>query len=141
MNARNGRPFAEPKPPGTRVTLGHRVTPEAKARLEALCEQTGRSMSQEVENRLEQSFLYDAAFPSPELRMWSVIVARKFQQAGQAQAMATGIDRQAWMQDARCMKGATVAVISHLLRDLILVDGVGVGDVREAVRLISKELD
>ena len=51
---RIGRPTKRPKP-GERVPLGLRVTPEMKKRLEKAAIRNGRSISQEVELRLERS--------------------------------------------------------------------------------------
>lgn len=42
-----------------RIALGLRVTPEMKRRLDVLARTSGRSLSQEVEIRLEQSFRDD----------------------------------------------------------------------------------
>jgi TraY domain len=48
-------PKRDPKP-GERFQIGVRVTPEMKRRLEAAAEQSGRSLTQEAELRLERSF-------------------------------------------------------------------------------------
>lgn len=53
---RGGRPKTRQPRPGERVHLGLRVSPELKRRLERAAEQSTRSLSQEVEFRLEQSF-------------------------------------------------------------------------------------
>src|SRR6266404_6500241 len=53
--ARRGRPTKEPEP-GKRVSLGLKVTPLLKKRLEFEAAQSGRTQSQEAEARLEQSF-------------------------------------------------------------------------------------
>ncbi|TSE03754.1 hypothetical protein C1D09_025355 [Mesorhizobium intechi] len=50
-----GRPKREPEP-GERVHLGFRVTPDMKARVESAASDSGRSISQEAEYRLERSF-------------------------------------------------------------------------------------
>jgi hypothetical protein len=52
------RPGRPTKPPtlGERVMLGLRVTPAMKLKLEAAAIESGRSISQECELRLEQSF-------------------------------------------------------------------------------------
>ena len=50
-----GRPTKEPKAEG-RVSLGLRVTPEAKRKLDHAARKSGRSQSQEAEFRIEQSF-------------------------------------------------------------------------------------
>ena len=41
---------------GDRVSLGLRVTPTAKRRLDKAAKESGRSQSQEAEIRIEQSF-------------------------------------------------------------------------------------
>lgn len=52
---RLGRPM-KPPTPGERTPLGLRVTAETKRKLEAAAIESGRSLSQEAELRLEQSF-------------------------------------------------------------------------------------
>ncbi len=56
---RMGRP---PLPPGTRrgASMGFRPTPEIREKLEEASKANGRSMSQEVEHRLERSFIEEA---------------------------------------------------------------------------------
>lgn len=51
---RIGRPTKKPKP-GERVPLGLRITPRMKRKLEEAARRKGRSLSQEVELRLERS--------------------------------------------------------------------------------------
>jgi len=55
---RIGRPVKEPAP-GTRVSLGLKVTPAIKKQLDAAAALTGRTQSQEAELRLENSFRDD----------------------------------------------------------------------------------
>ena len=55
MGKRLGRPM-KPPTPGERTPLGLRVTAETKRRIEAAAIESGRSISQEAELRLEQSF-------------------------------------------------------------------------------------
>lgn len=43
--------------PGERVAMSFRVTPEMKAKLDTAAATSGRSLSQEIELRLEQAFL------------------------------------------------------------------------------------
>src|SRR6266446_6057044 len=52
---RRGR-AARPAPPGARPSLGLKVTPEVKNKLDAAAKQNGRTQSQEAEQRLERSF-------------------------------------------------------------------------------------
>jgi hypothetical protein len=51
-----------------RVPLNMRTTPGTRARLEAAAEKSGRSLVQEVEFRLEQSFASDDVFGGDEYR-------------------------------------------------------------------------
>ena len=55
---RIGRPTKKPKP-GERVPLGLRITPRMKSKLEEAATKKGRSLSQEVEMRLEMSLSAD----------------------------------------------------------------------------------
>jgi hypothetical protein len=59
---RIGRPTKPPKP-GERVTLGLRVTPEVKEKLQLAAVGKGRSLSQEAEFRLERSFETESLLP------------------------------------------------------------------------------
>jgi predicted transcriptional regulator len=52
---RMGRPLKAAQP-GKRVSLGLKVTPEIKARLDEAARANGRTQSQEAEYRLERSF-------------------------------------------------------------------------------------
>jgi hypothetical protein len=52
---RRGRPARSPEP-GERVPMSFRVTPAFKARLDLAAARTGKSVAQEVEQRLEASF-------------------------------------------------------------------------------------
>lgn len=55
------RPGPKPRGPfqDKRKTLTTRITEDTRARLDAAAQQTGRSLSQEIELRLEKSFLLD----------------------------------------------------------------------------------
>ena len=53
--ARVGRPTKAAKP-GTRMSLGLKVTPQIKIRLDNAARESGRTQSQEAELRLERSF-------------------------------------------------------------------------------------
>jgi hypothetical protein len=52
---------------GRRFAIGLRVTQERRKQLEAIAQQTGRSISQEIELRLERSFWDDEAMGGPEM--------------------------------------------------------------------------
>lgn len=53
---RGGRPRKAKAKPGDRIQLGVRVTNEIKARLDGAAKDSGRSLSQEAEFRIERSF-------------------------------------------------------------------------------------
>ena len=60
LRSKRGRP---PLPPGEKKldAMGFRPTPEVREKLEAAAKENGRSLSREVESRLEQSFLNEEA--------------------------------------------------------------------------------
>lgn len=61
--AKIGRPPKIPSEEGRRVSLGLRVTPTTKLRLDKAAAISGRSQSQEAELRLEHSFAREDRFP------------------------------------------------------------------------------
>jgi hypothetical protein len=69
---KRGRPMKRPVP-GERTPLGLRVTAELKENLEQAAIQSGRSLSQEAELRLEKSFERDFILKS--IKAWA---AREF---------------------------------------------------------------
>jgi hypothetical protein len=70
---RIGRPTKPPKP-GERVPLGLRVTPEMKKRLEQAAIKNGRSLSQEVELRLERSLYVSRHLMMAQGDIWSPVL-------------------------------------------------------------------
>lgn len=58
MTPRRGRP-TKSATPGTRASLGLKVTADLKARLEAAAAASGRTQSQEAEWRIDRSFRED----------------------------------------------------------------------------------
>ena len=70
---RIGRP-TKPPAPGERVPLGLRVTPEMKRRLEAAATKKGRSLSQEVELRLERSLDFARHLIIAQGDLWSPVL-------------------------------------------------------------------
>lgn len=59
---RTGRPAKKPKP-GSRVSLGLKVTAQMKELLDAQAKASGRTQSQEAELRLEQTFWQEELLP------------------------------------------------------------------------------
>ena len=73
---RMGRPTKRPKP-GERVPLGLQVTPEMKKRLEKAAIKNGRSISQEVELRLERSLDLSRHLIMAHDDRWSPVLIHK----------------------------------------------------------------
>jgi len=115
---RMGRPLKTAKP-GTRVSLGLKVTPETKTRIDEAARRNGRTQSQESEYRLERSFADEAAFPNEQVRFWAAYMANTFTQAGaHAAREETGedVDATIWMKHADTYRAAVVEVFDALLR-------------------------
>jgi TraY domain len=123
-NRKGGRPRRRAPVPGERVSLGLRVTPEMKARLDAEARRSGRSQSQEAELRLEQSFRNDnyadqAMDLAYGLRLTALLKAlgRVMVDAGPVAAMRkTGRHQDAvnWMSNAYAFDQAAEAVATVL---------------------------
>src|SRR5438067_2091755 len=86
-----GRPGRKPQPAnqGKRASLGLKVTPEIKNRLDAAAKENGRTQSQEAEVRIEQSFrdqksavLFADAYYGRELAALLEAVGRAMRDAG-----------------------------------------------------------
>lgn len=101
---------AQPANRGQRVSLGLKVTPVTKARLDATAKENGRTQSQEAEVRLEHSFRQqDLLAPAltlaygPECAAILLTVARAFARNGRIGAViARGGDpeaRQGWHRE------------------------------------------
>lgn len=73
---RIGRPTKAPKE-GERVSLGLRVTPDTKRKLEAAAIQRGRSLSQEAEIRLEASLASDNHLSISRAGEWAPVLFSK----------------------------------------------------------------
>ena len=76
-----GRPKREPMP-GERVPMSFRVTPELKARIDRAAEHSGRSVSLEMELRLEQSFEKETRLGGPDLSNIATLMLAAFWHAG-----------------------------------------------------------
>lgn len=73
---RIGRPTKRPKP-GERVALGLRITPEMKRNLERAAVKSGRSLSQEVERRIDRSLDFDRHLVIAQGDFWSPVLIHK----------------------------------------------------------------
>ncbi|MGE0117654.1 MAG: TraY domain-containing protein [Dongiaceae bacterium] len=87
---RAGRP-TKAAPPGTRASLGLKVTADTKRRLEEAAKASGRTQSQEAEARLERSFDFDAALGGPQIADLVKAIGHTMSAAGAlAFSLATG---------------------------------------------------
>lgn len=99
-----------------RHPLSMRTTIDIKRRLERSAAASGRSIAQEVENRIERSFVYDEAFGSPEIRDAVLRMAAAFSIAGSGSAMGKGLGGLGeWLTDDDCYRAAMCAVLDALL--------------------------
>jgi hypothetical protein len=121
---RLGRPTVAAAP-NERASLGLRVTAEAKSRIEEAAIRSGRSISQEVELRVERSFTDDVAFTSESMRLWSYLAAREFAQSGRLAARGLALDDPdaTWMQDPECLLQASMSLMKMLARDYLAAGG------------------
>lgn len=76
---KRGRPTIAAKP-GTRASLGLKVTSDMKARIEMAARQSGRTQSQEAEARLERTFRDDEVLA--ELRTANELLVRYLANSG-----------------------------------------------------------
>jgi hypothetical protein len=85
-----GRPAARKTEAGQRVHIGFRVPPDLKRKVERAAKDNTRSISQEAEIRLANSFLRQDAFGGPEIMQVYDLMALGFTRAGQ---MSAGPDK------------------------------------------------
>ena len=96
---RPGRPPRTPAP-GERVPMSFRVTPEFKAKLDQAAKESGKSLAQEVEQRLERSFV-DAEIWGGHLNMAAhhALAAVVFTLAGEAR-----IKPESWLYNPKAFE-------------------------------------
>jgi Arc-like DNA binding dprotein len=106
-----GRP---PKTPGEakRAQFNTRVRPSLKSALDVAAQANRRSVSEEVEARLEQSFSLETILGSQE----ALLPAAAFALAGQHAAEATGQPVADWRNDRHCYEEAMLALLEVLWR-------------------------
>jgi TraY domain len=92
---------------GKRYPLNMRTTRETRERLEAAAIASGRSLVQEVEFRLERSFVQENALGGPEMMRLA------FQMAA---AFAVETQGEDWAADLAAYARGTTAVIRALIR-------------------------
>lgn len=111
-----GRPKRDPLP-GERVPVSFRVTPDLKARLNRVAEESGRSISLEMEMRLQQSFEKEARLGGPDLANLAMLMLAAFSHAGAqyARANENPDSPKRWLQDPAAYGAAVAAVLRALI--------------------------
>ena len=109
------KPKREPKP-GERVHAGLRVTPDLRRRIGRAAAKSGRSLSQEMEFRLERSLAVDTAFGSTEMHDMALRMSSAFAIAGEARAVEKNIGPN-WINDADAYRSAMFSVFAALIRN------------------------
>jgi hypothetical protein len=94
---------------GKRHPLNMRTTKATRDRLEAAVATSGRSLVQEVEARLEQSFHQETVLGSPEMARLAFTMAASF-------AVATHGEN--WSSDPIAYSKGVAAVLDALIRDM-----------------------
>jgi hypothetical protein len=92
-----------------------RVTPELKGRIERAAKKSGRSLSQEMEFRIERSLSLEDAFGSGEMHDMARRMATAFAIAGESRAVEKGIGPN-WIDDPDSYRSAMFSVFATLLR-------------------------
>lgn len=112
-DARRGRP---PKTAGEakRAQFNTRLRPSLKEALEAAARANGRSASEEIEVRLEQSVALQTLIGSQE----GLLPAIAFSLAGQRAAEVSGHPVAEWRSDQYCFEEGMLALLEVLCRQL-----------------------
>jgi hypothetical protein len=102
------------KPAATRKrnNLTFRTRDDLRGQLEKASAATGRSISEEVEYRLNRSFTYDDAFGSQEMRHIAVLMAASFLSAGNLSSSKPIAE---WIKDPDVFRRAMFGTVYALL--------------------------
>jgi hypothetical protein len=108
---RRGRPALPPEEV-KRHALGIRTTKKLKDLLQLAADSSGRSVAQEIEFRLEQSFSLETILDGQE----ALLPAAAFALAGQKAAEISGVPVAEWRNDGHCYEQAMLALLEVLWR-------------------------
>jgi hypothetical protein len=97
--------------------LNMRTTAKLRDQLEAAAGSSGRSLTQEVERRLEATFEHDEVFGGPELRQLALAMIGAFGLAGQFRA-GWNVPPREWLRDTTACTSAIASVVDVLVRTL-----------------------
>jgi hypothetical protein len=113
---RAGRPSRE-LVPGERVPMSFRVRPELKDMMDKASEASGRSVAQEIELRLEQSFDAESRFRGPQAYTITIVMLSAFLRGGDTAAHLAGHpewELAQWINDRHCYEQAIQGVVTAL---------------------------
>jgi Arc-like DNA binding domain len=105
--------------------LNMRTTQEVREWIERSAAASGRSLSAEVEARLERSFIEEQIIGGRRLSWLAHVMAMQFATAAMTRALAKGlgpIEGDAWLDDPDCYKAGMYAAFDVLLAGLSGVD-------------------
>jgi hypothetical protein len=116
--ARKGRP---PRRVGEQLRKNRtfRIRGPLDAFLANAAERSGRSVSEEIEYRLEKTFTEETAYGGVAMQDIAIRMAVAFSTAGEATAASSGHPSWTaaeWILDTACYRAATFAVIARLLK-------------------------
>jgi hypothetical protein len=109
---RLGRPPKAPTP-GQRVSLGLKVTPDIKQRLDKDARKSGRTQSQQAELMIERAYQFEERFGGPAMLPVIEMLIGAFLNGGQRCAAASGHPEWTpaeWLDDQICYRTAAHAV-------------------------------
>lgn len=117
MKARRGRP-AMPDGQRKRNNVTIRMRPAMRMRLEQLAAQSDRSVSEEIERRIETSMTDENMLGTPEGTAHLQMIAGALMRGGRAASAwknGTAQPTELWLADPYCYQQATIAVLRMLL--------------------------
>jgi hypothetical protein len=115
---RRGRP-ALPEAERRSRNLTFRSRRNLRKKLQEAAAANGRSVSEEIEWRLDRSFDHDEIFGGAEIRDIALTIAARFRDGGNLTASLSDKPRRSvatWIKDPHCFRGAFVAVLDGLLQ-------------------------
>jgi len=119
MSDKKGRIGRPPKTaePGTRVSLGLKVTAKTKARIDTAARESGRTQSQEAEALIEEALARKDDIGGTELAAVSRLMAEAFRLGGTRcarQIEPPKLKPKEWINDPRCYEMAIHSVMQAL---------------------------
>lgn len=96
-----------------KMTTSMRLPIDLKERIDNAARRSGRSLTQEIEFRLERSFTEESALGGPEMRMLAMEMVATFHNRGARQ----GRGAKDWMADVEAYTEAMMGVIEVLMRN------------------------